>query len=83
LFFERAGSVIAWIAVVFGAVRVLMGFAIAFMFDLEQNAAASRRYLATANSGEAIEDGSAMFLTGIIIGLLVQIAKQTRTRNDD
>mgnify|MGYP000722363704 CR=1 FL=1 len=79
MFFIKAGSVIAWLAVVFGGIRLALGLFVAIQFSGEENAFFARRYLAAPNSGESINEAAMMFLAGILIGLLVQIAKK---RND-
>lgn len=75
MFFIRAGFAIAWFAVVLGGLRVAMGFAVAFGTAPADNATASRMILATANTGEAIDQGMVMFAMGIVIGLLAVIAR--------
>lgn len=56
-----------------------MGFFVAFTFDTHESmVAASKRYLATANSGEAINQGMWMLAAGVVFGLLAKIAKNTR-----
>lgn len=75
MFFIRCGSLIAWALVVMGVLRTAMGFFVAFSTsDLEMPVAAAR-YLGTTNSGQAINDGMMLFAGGIVMGLLVQIAK--------
>ena len=70
------GSLIAWVLISIGALRVAMGFYVAFSFIDNANVAASARYLGTTNSGEAINEGMVMFIAGVVIGLLVKIAKK-------
>ena len=71
----KLGSIIAWLLIVCGVVRTAMGFFVAFSFSADGNAAAATRYLAASNSGEAINEGMVVFVVGIVIGLLVRIAK--------
>ena len=79
LFFTKIGSFLAWALVVLGALRFAMGLYVAITFESNESmVAASKRYLATANSGEAITEGILMFGVGIVIGLVAQIAKNTR-----
>jgi len=76
MFFIRAGSILAWAVMVWGAIKLALGIYVATQFEgKEEMIAASRRYLATANSGEAIDGGLKLLAAGILIGLLVQIAK--------
>ncbi|CUH41572.1 hypothetical protein RUM4293_00446 [Ruegeria atlantica] len=73
----RLGSIIAWIAVILGSIRMGMGWYVASQFPgTEENLAASKRYLATANSGDAIDQGTIILIAGVVIGLLVRIAKR-------
>ena len=76
------GSIIAWVAVALGALRAAMGFYVAFSFSGDTNVAASARYLGTANSGEAINEGMVVFVVGVVIGLLVEIAKKGTTAKE-
>lgn len=72
------GSIIAWALTLFGALKVALGFFFAAnTVTLEDNAAAAERYLAAANTGEAINEGIMMFIIGVVIGLLVKIAKKS------
>lgn len=76
--FVKLGSVIAWLLFGFGALRTLLGFFFAFGTDtMEANEFAARRYLASANTGEAINEGIMLIVAGVAIGLIVQIANNT------
>ena len=72
----KLGTIVAWLMIVSGTVKTAMGYFVAFNFDQEQNAAAARRYLAAANSGEAINEGMIIFVAGVAVGLLAKIAKK-------
>lgn len=77
MFFIRAGAVLAWLLFGFGALRVIIALIIAFQFDTtESMIAASKRYLGTENTGEAIDKGLPILAAGIVVGLLVEIAKK-------
>lgn len=75
MFFIRCGSVIAWILVLLGVLRTAMGFFAAFSPSVVEIPAALERYLGAAALGDAIADGVMYFVAGIVLGLLVQIAK--------
>lgn len=75
MFFIRAGFAIAWFAVVLGGLRVAMGFAVAFGTAPTDKATASRVFLGSATTGEAIDQGTLLFASGIVIGLLAVIAR--------
>ncbi len=53
-----------------------MGLYVGTQFGGEDNFAASQRYLATSNSGEAVNQGMIILVVGVVIGLLVKIAKK-------
>lgn len=76
MFFIWAGTFLAWAMVILGAFRVSLGLFVAIGFDGEQMLAASRRYLGAANSGEVIDQGIITLAAGIVVGLLVEIAKK-------
>ena len=71
----RLGQIVAWVAVVVGLLRIAMGFFVATAFTGEDYIAASRRYLGSSTSGEAIDEGIVLFVIGIAFGLLVRVAK--------
>ncbi|WP_171239700.1 hypothetical protein [Ruegeria sp. HKCCA5491] len=75
----RLASVVAWLAVLLGCLRIAMGLFVASQFPgAEENLAASKRYLATTNSGDAIDQGIVILVVGVVIGFLVRIAKRRR-----
>ena len=79
MFFTRIGLFIAWIIFSFGILRTASGYYVAIAFDTQESMiAASKRYLATANSGDAINQGLALLAVSLVIGLLAEIAKNTR-----
>ena len=79
LFFTKIGLLIAWVIFGLGIFRTATGFYVAIMFDTQESMiAASKRYLATANSGEAINHGLAMLAVGLVIGILAEISKNSR-----
>ncbi|SLN27765.1 hypothetical protein ROA7450_01130 [Roseovarius albus] len=71
----RVGSIIAWLLLAFGTLKIAMGFYVAIKFSGEENAFYAQRYLAAPNSGEAINEGMIVFVVGLVIGLLVKMAK--------
>ncbi|WP_170482592.1 hypothetical protein [Ruegeria arenilitoris] len=73
----RLGSIIAWVAVIFGFLIIGTGFFVALQFPgVKENLAASARYLATTNSGDAIDQGIIVLIVGFVIGIFVKIAKR-------
>ena len=75
MFFVKLGTIVASILVFIGALRAGIGFLVAYGSSTEQSTAIAQRYLATASTGEAIDRGLWMFLTGVVVGLLSTIAK--------
>ena len=73
------GTWISRIALILGILRLSLGFFVAFAFDTREGMiAASKRYLGTSTSGEAIDRGMYMIIAGVVIGLLAKIAKNTQ-----
>ncbi len=81
MIFIRIGTFIAWALLTLGSLRVAMGLIVATTFDTPESMhAASLRYLATSNSGEAIDKGLWTLMAGVVLGLLTELAKNTRNR---
>ena len=73
------GTWVSRIALALGAIRLSLGFFVAFVFDTHESMiAASKRYLGTSTSGEAIDQGIKVLIVGLVIGLLVKIAKKNQ-----
>lgn len=72
----RFGSIIAWTLIILGGLRAVLALVLALGVSDADNAMVSARYLATANTGEAIDQGLKMLVAGIVIGLLVRIARK-------
>ena len=77
MFFVKLGSIIAWILIAAGSVRLALGFFVALGFEGADYVAASKRYLGSTSSGEAIDQGFMWLVAGAVIGLLVKISKKT------
>ncbi len=78
MFFLKTANIMAWILVVVGSIRTLTALAFAtIVLDHEKMIAFSKRYLGASTSGEAIESGLLIFAAGIVLGLLVIIAKNS------
>ncbi|HWJ89037.1 MAG TPA: hypothetical protein VNS12_13290 [Pelagibacterium sp.] len=73
--FLRLGSLIAWLALILGTLRVGIGFFVASIDDAESRAAMASRYLGSASSGEAIDQGLVAVVFGVVLGILVKIGR--------
>lgn len=74
--FIRLGGLIAWLALIFGVLRAGTGLYVAFTADTPAALAAmSARYLGSATSGEAIDQGISTLVFGVALGILAQIGK--------
>ena len=73
----KAASVLSYLLIVLGVLRGGLGFAIAFY--LTDTSAAERRYLGSASTGEAIDQGLMMIFVGITLGILVKIVSARKS----
>jgi len=69
MFFIRLAQAVAWIGFIFGIMRVIMGFVVANVPELQS------RHLGANTSGEAIDKGVLVILVAIVIGVLAQIGQ--------
>ena len=80
MIFTRLGAIIAYIGLGMGILRVAMGIFIATMFDdANSYAAASKRYLGSASTGEAIDTGVFYIVVSVALGVLCEISKNRKT----
>ena len=77
MFFTKAGRVIAWLAVAFGGLRIALGFGLA-----GGNPAAAQRYLGSATTGDAIDQGLMLVVFGIAIGILTDISRSVASKSE-
>ena len=70
------GTFVAWAMVLLGLMRTFMGLYVAVNFEGAELAAATRRYIGSGTTGEAMDNGIMIFIAGIVLGLLVEIAKK-------
>ena len=69
------GRIVAWLALIFGVLRIGIGLFVASMDDAASRAAAAARYLGSSTSGEAIDQGFKIALFGLVLGILVKIGR--------
>jgi hypothetical protein len=75
MFFIRCGVLIAWFLILLGVLRTGAGLLETFFASALELSVAPARYLSAAAAGDAISGGMIMVVAGVVMGLLVQIAK--------
>lgn len=81
MFFVKVGTVIAWLATIGGLAKMALSYWLAYSTEThEEMVAVSKRYLATETTGEAINESTLLFVFGILVGLLVHIAKNMKAQ---
>ena len=78
MFFTWFGTIVAWLALAFGGMRVGLGFYVAS--NLENPSFDASRYL-SGTSGQAIDQGIYVILFAIALGTLTEISRSVRARN--
>ena len=73
--FLRLGTIIAWLALIFGALRLGAGLYVASNDDAEVRSVLAERYLGSTSSGEAIDQGLMVIVFSIALGILVKIGR--------
>ena len=74
MIFVWLGRALAWVLLLLGAARAGIGFLIASIPDQATYEAATRRYIGSGTTGEAIDQGLLWVAAGIVVGLLARIA---------
>lgn len=81
MFFTTIGRVLAHLGFWLGTLRVGMGLFLAFGTpDMENNRAAAQRYLGTATSVEAINEGMVAILVSVALGVLCDISARKNNK---
>lgn len=75
LFFTRLGAVLAWVALVLGAMRLGPGLVVAWN---DPPPASVVRLLGSGTSGHAIDQGIMMILFAVGLGMLTEISRSVR-----
>jgi hypothetical protein len=74
----RFGSIIAWLLIGLGALRAAIGYFVAIYFvDDGDMVLAAKRYLGTSSPADAQDSGFLVLIAGVVLGLLVKIAKRS------
>lgn len=69
------GHIVAWLALVFGLLRLGVGFFVASFDDPMARAEAAAQYLGSSTSGEAMDQGIMVAVFGIVLGVMVKIGR--------
>ncbi len=77
MLFTRVGRVVAILAVILGVLRIAMGFIIAV--GLSPSADPSR-YIGSRTTGEVIDQGIAVVLFGVVLGVVTCISRMLAKR---
>lgn len=72
MIFIRLAQVVAWLGLFLGAARIALGFVVASSPEMQA------RYLGSATSGEAIDQGILWVVAAIAIGVLSEIGVAVR-----
>lgn len=75
LFFTRLGMVLAWLALVLGAMRLGPGLVVAWS-DTPPSAAV--KLMGSGTSGHAIDQGILMILLAVTLGTLTEVSRAVR-----
>jgi len=78
MIFTNLARIVAWLALVFGALRLAIGYGIATRALGEYDAALARYAPGAANSGEVIDRGFYMIVFAIGLGTLAEISFNAR-----
>lgn len=73
--FLPLGFLIAWLALIFGSIRLCVGIFVGSIDNIEERAALTARYLGSDSSGEAIDQSITVIAFGIVLGVLVEIGR--------
>jgi hypothetical protein len=71
MFFTRAGRVVAWLAIIFGVLRI----ALALFVVQSGDPSLVPRYLGSGTTGQAIDQGLYVLIFGIVVGVLTDISR--------
>lgn len=87
MLFVRLGRIAAWMLLIFGTLRLLLGAVVIFITEtmtgaegevIDRDALAKTlqaRYLGSTTPGEALDSGAIIILVGIALGILVRIGR--------
>jgi len=76
MLFLKLGKIIAWLLLAFGTIKLAMGLYVALNFDSIELVQATKRYIGSGTTGEAIDQGIMLIVAGVFFGLIVKIASK-------
>jgi len=82
MFFTKSARILAVLALVFGLLRVVMGFSIAWIEPGEAREAARARYIGSKSTGEVIDKGIYTILVAVALGTLAEVGVSLRKRSE-
>lgn len=74
------GNLVAWISLILGVGRAGVGFYVGSLDQGSERTAAAARYLGSASSGQAVQEGIFLFGFGVVLGVLVRIGRSRAQR---
>ena len=84
MFFLKLGKFVAYVVSAFAVFRIASSLFITFgTEDMAANIATSQRYLAAANSGEAINEATYVLLAAIVLGAFCEIGLSIVRKSND
>lgn len=84
MFFIRMGSLIAWGSMILGSVKLASALFVAYGSDTtEEMVFFAKRYWNAANTGEVANEATSTLFWGVMVGLLVEIAKAHVSKKSD
>ena len=78
MFFTRAGRIVAWLAIIFGGMRIAT--ALSVLQSGDPNLAPT--LLGSKTTGQAIDQGIYTVIFGIVVGVLTDISRSVANTTD-
>ncbi|MBS1303051.1 hypothetical protein [Loktanella sp. SALINAS62] len=76
MFFTKVGNLLAWVGFLIGLLMTGVGFYVASIPDAEMRLAATRRYIGSGSSGDAIDRGIMVVVVSVVLGILCKMASR-------
>jgi hypothetical protein len=78
MFFTRLSTVVAWFALIVGALRLGSGLYVGSIDDTQLRAIAAARYAVLSSPGTAINQGAIAIGIALTLGILCEISRAVR-----